>query len=104
MAQPHAIPTRFKPGDRVEVLDLGKAGHVRTPYYIRKRRGTVLSFCGYFLNPEALSVGDTSGPLIPLYRVQFLMTELWPDHTRTERDLLSIEIYDHWLQVGPGTP
>lgn len=94
---PHHMAQRFRVGDAVQVLDLGKPGHVRTPYYVRHRCGVVIQFCGYFLNPEALSVGDTSGPLVPLYRVSFPMRELWPEQARCEDDRLCIEIYDHWL-------
>lgn len=95
MTEPHAA--RFAPGDRVTVLDLGKPGHVRTPYYVRRRTGTVVQLCGHFLNPEELSVGRTAGPVIPLYRVSFPMRELWPDYDRDPDDAVSIEIYDHWL-------
>jgi hypothetical protein len=97
MAAPASVPARFGVGDPVEVLDLGKAGHVRTPFYVRHRRGEVVQVCGWFLNPEALSVGDTSGPLMPLYRVKFPMKTLWPEFSRNDTDALCIEIYDHWL-------
>lgn len=97
MPQPASVAARFAVGDTVQVLDLGKPGHVRTPFYVRHRRGTVVQLCGWFLNPEALSVGDTSGPLVPLYRVQFPMKVLWPEFNRNDSDVLCIEIYDHWL-------
>ena len=92
-----AVPTRFGPGDAVRVLDLGLAGHVRTPAYVRGRTGRIVGFVGYFLNPEALSVGDVSGPLVPLYRVAFEMRALWPEFDRNEADRLHLELYDHWL-------
>jgi len=88
---------RFAPGDRVTVLELGKAGHIRTPHYVRHHSGEVVQFCGHFLNPEDLSVGCTGGPVIPLYRVQFRMDDLWPGYDRHPGDVLVIEIYDHWL-------
>jgi nitrile hydratase len=91
------IPARFQVGDRVEVLDLKLEGHIRTPSYIRGKAGTVIQFCGFFLNPEDLSVGNTSGPVYPLYRVSFAMNSLWPGYERSEDDELCIEIYDHWL-------
>jgi len=97
MSRAPLLPVRFQVGDAVEVLDLGKAGHVRTPHYVRHKRGEILQFCGYFLNPEALSVGDVSGPPVPLYRVRFRMKDLWPEEVRSEQDVLCIEIYDHWL-------
>ena len=88
---------RFAAGDWVRVLDLGKSGHIRTPFYIRGCTGTVLHRCGAFLNPEDLSIGIVAGPVIPLYRVSFLMTEIWPDYSGNAKDALYIEVYDHWL-------
>ena len=81
------------------VVALGKSGHVRTPDYVIGKNGVVIQFCGYFLNPEDLSVGRTSGPMVPLYRVQFLMSQLWPDTQHRSHDLLCIEIYGHWLTL-----
>lgn len=97
MTASERMPARFVPGDRVEVLELNKAGHIRTPHYIRHKKGEVIQCCGYFLNPEDLSVGRTAGPVIPLYRVQFRMDELWPGYERHPGDVLVIEVYDHWL-------
>ncbi len=94
---PEVSVARFCPGDAVTVLDLRKAGHIRTPDYILHKRGEVVQFCGFFLNPEDLSVGRTAGPVVPLYRVRFPMRELWPEYQRHLDDALFIEIYDHWL-------
>jgi hypothetical protein len=97
MKRAKQIPLRFKAGDRVFILDLDKAGHVRTPSYVRGKIGEIADFRGYFLNPEQLSVGDTAGPVIPLYRVEFRMQDLWPEYRRDRPDVLSIEVYDHWM-------
>jgi nitrile hydratase beta subunit-like protein len=91
------VKFRFAEGDRVKVLDIGKSGHIRTPFYIRGCTGTILHRCGAFLNPEDLSIGIVAGPVIPLYRVSFPMTEIWPDYNGNSRDALYVEIYDHWL-------
>jgi hypothetical protein len=88
---------RFREGDKVLVLELGKAGHIRTPFYIRGKVGVVLQRCGAFLNPEDLSVGIVAGPVVPLYRVGFPLDQLWPDYAGNPSDMLCIEIYDHWL-------
>lgn len=90
---------RFTGGDRVTVIELNKAGHIRTPFYVRGRSGTVLHRCGSFLNPERLSVGDVSGPVIPLYRVGFQLCDLWFGYEGNTGDMLCIEIYDHWLEA-----
>lgn len=88
---------RFSPGDWVKVLHLRKTGHVRIPFYVRGKRGEVVNYCGSYLNPEDLAVGNTSGPAIDLYRVKISQRDLWPDDAVPEQDVLVIEIYDHWL-------
>jgi nitrile hydratase beta subunit-like protein len=100
------MQARFRAGDRVRVLHLGKTGHIRTPFYVRGKTGEIGEACGCFLNPEDLSVGNTAGPAVPLYRVRFRQSELWPDYRGSDRDVLSIEIYDHWLANAstPGLP
>jgi nitrile hydratase len=103
MAAP-AAAAPFSVGERVTVLDLRKPGHVRTPDYILGHTGVVVQFCGCFLNPEDLSLGNTSGPVVPLYRVQFLMSELWPEPQHHPNDTLCIEISGHWLKAAGDTP
>jgi len=93
------VRPRFDAGDKVKVLDLGKSGHIRTPFYIRGHVGTVIHRCGVFLNPEDLAIGITSGPVVPLYRVGFFMNQLWSDYAGNASDMLYIEIYDHWLAM-----
>ena len=97
------VKHRFDSGDRVTVLELHKAGHIRTPFYIRGHVGTVLHRCGSYLNPEQLSVGDVGGPVVPLYRVGFPLNELWSDYSGNSADMLCIEIYDHWLEAASGS-
>ena len=57
---------RFCEGDPVQVLALGKAGHVRIPYYVREHVGTVVGYCGTYLKPEDLAVGNTGGKAVAL--------------------------------------
>lgn len=95
---------RFKVGDCVRVLELNKAGHIRTPFYVRHKQGVVVQACGLFLNPEDLAVGITGGPVVPLYRVCFRQTDLWPDYKGSPNDLLCIELYDHWLAPADPMP
>lgn len=91
---------RFKIGDSVKVLNLGKKGHVRIPMYIRTKTGVIIQYCGRYLNPEDLAIGSTAGPAIDLYRVQFDQMSLWPETYNDPGDTLVIEIYDHWLEPG----
>lgn len=88
---------RFSAGDIVRVLALGKTGHVRIPHYIRNHTGHVTEYCGTYLNPEDLAVGDTSGQAVDLYRVAFSQRQLWPNEAIPKHDTLVIEVYDHWL-------
>ena len=85
-------------GDRVQVLDLGKAGHVRTPQYVRGRIGTIDHCCGAFENPENRAYGRVGRERIALYRVRLKQRDLWPDYEGGEQDSLVLEIYDHWLR------
>ena len=103
MATPERVIARFALGDRVRVLELDKTGHIRTPHYIRHHSGEIIQCCGHFLNPEDLSLGNTAGPVIPLYRVRFRMDEIWPGYKRHPGDVLVIEIYDHWLSPAAAT-
>jgi len=98
MSERTQIRARFDIGDQVSVLELEKLDHVRTPYYIRGKTGKVVEFCGYFLNPENLAVGLTNGPVCPLYRIRFVLKDLWPEYARADNDELFIEVYDHWLE------
>ena len=85
-------------GDKVEVIDLGKPGHVRTPLYVRNKVGTIDYICGRFENPEERAYGRIGGERIPLYRVRLMQKDLWPDYDGPKDDSLVIEIYDHWLR------
>ena len=88
----------FATGDRVRIVDLDKAGHVRTPIYARGKTGTIDHCCGAFENPEERAYGRIGRPRIPLYRVRLRQRDLWPDYQGAEDDSLVLEIYHHWLQ------
>lgn len=90
---------RFAPGESIRVLDLGKVGHVRIPAYVRGRTGTVVQFCGVFLNPEDLAVGNAGGRVVGCYRVEFPQAALWPDYPDNPDDSLVTEIYEHWMDA-----
>lgn len=89
--------TRFAVGDHVQILALGKEGHVRIPHYIRNHVGEVVQYCGTYLNPEDLAVGKTAGQAVDLYRVSFYQSDLWPEEDHLPQDRLVLEVYDHWL-------
>jgi len=92
------MTARFQLGEPVRVLDAGGSGHVRTPRYIRGKRGVVERICGEFRKPEELAYGRYDGEREPLYRVRFAQREVWPDYAGANDDTLDVEIYEHWLE------
>ena len=89
---------RFRPGDPVRILSLGKKGHVRVPRYARQHTGTIERYCGAHANPEELAYARSGLPPVDLYRVRLRQTDLWPDYGGPPADTLEIEVYDHWLE------
>jgi nitrile hydratase len=92
------MTARFKPGDRVRIRAANPPGHRRVPVYVRGHTGTVERICGEFPNPEELAYGFSGLPKRPLYRVRLQQRDLWPDYKGAERDVLELEIYEHWLE------
>ncbi len=92
------MDARFKVGERVRVMKSYPLGHVRTPYYIRGCTGEIERLCGSFPNPEELAQMRDGLPPVPLYRVRFKQNEVWPDYRGSGKDVVEIEIYQHWLE------
>ena len=93
---------RFKVGDRVMIKRAFPPGHRRTPYYIRGKMGVIERICGAFPNPEELAYGFDGEPAKVLYRVRFQQKHVWPDYRGPERDLIEMEIFEHWLVPASG--
>ena len=89
--------TRYRPGEAVCVRRADGPGHLRTPWYLRGRRGRVERICGAFANPEELAY-RRAGPPVPLYRVRFTMRELWGGGAERPDDTVDVEIFEHWLE------
>jgi nitrile hydratase subunit beta len=98
MARPDAAEPRFRPGDAVTVRALYPLGHVRTPWYIRGKRGVIERLCGTYGNPEELAYARPGLPRQPLYRVRFLQREVWHGYSGRPQDSVDIEIFQHWLE------
>src|SRR5690606_7365444 len=102
MSAQTASKPRFKAGDRVVVREGWPPGHVRTPAYLRGRRGVVLRIFGAFPNPEELAYGKPGLPPRTNYWVQFTMHEIWGgDGQYGPADTIAAEIYEHWLEPDP---
>jgi hypothetical protein len=93
-----ALAPRFRPGEAVAVRRGDVPGHLRTPWYIRGRRGIVERLCGTFPNPEELAYNRPGLPAQPLYRVRFRQGDVWSDYAGPPQDTVDIEIYQHWLE------
>jgi nitrile hydratase subunit beta len=92
-------PRIYSAGESVRIRDIGKAGHVRTPQYVRNKVGLIDSYVGLFENPEERAYGRIGYEPIPLYRVRLKQNDLWPDYAGSDCDTLVLEIYDHWLEI-----
>jgi len=100
MAAAESVTPQFRAGDRVAVRAAFPIGHVRTPYYIRGKRGVIERLCGVFGNPEELAYARPGVPKQPLYRVRFLQREVWPAYDGSPGDTVDVEIFQHWLERG----
>ena len=94
---------RFAVGDKVLVKRRFPPGHRRTPLYIRGKIGTIERICGAFPNPEELAYGFDGEPKRVLYRVRFAQKDVWPGYAGPERDIIEMEIYEHWLESVAGS-
>jgi nitrile hydratase len=87
----------------VRVRGADPPGHVRTPHYTRGHCGIIDSHAGDFANPEERAYGRSGEPAIPLYRVRFEQSALWPGYRGAPHDSLVVDIYEHWLEPVPAS-
>lgn len=87
----------FRPGQRVRVRADAPPGHVRTPFYIRGKRGWIARSHGAFRNPEQLAYGHDGLPKKALYLVAFRQGDVWPDYPVPD-DVIYVDIFEHWLE------
>jgi len=76
MAAAEGIAPQFHSGDRVAVRAAYPIGHVRTPYYIRGKRGVIERLCGAYGNPRNWLTPARACRNSRLYRVRFLQREV----------------------------
>ncbi len=87
----------LRAADPVRVRPMAPPGHLRTPFYLRGRRGVVERALDAFPNPEALAYGLPAEQQM-LFRVRFTMAEIWGAAAERPDDTLDAEIYAHWLE------
>lgn len=92
----------FAVGDRVRVSAREAAGHCRTPYYLRGKRGIVTRHFGAFRNPEELAYHRPGLPLRALYQVEFPFDEVWGAGRPDRRVRIAADIFEHWLEPDTG--
>ena len=89
----------FQPGQPVRVKrdfpELRGPCHIRTPHYIRGRKGTVVRPLGAFANPEDLAFARPA-PKRNLYHVLFEQEPIW--HEGRAGDTVMVEVFEHWLE------
>ena len=96
MTRPFAI------GQRVRVRRAYPPGHVRAPYFTRGKTGVVDAVAGDYHNPEDLAYGRYDGAVLPLYRVLFRQTDLWPGYDGPAGDTAIVDVYENWLEPAEG--
>jgi len=87
---------RFHPGQQVRVDCREQSGHVRTPDYVKGRRGLVLEVRGMHPDPGDLAQGGLGLPYRYLYRVLFEGSEVWSDDEGDPLRLV-VDVYENWL-------
>ena len=89
--------TSFSPGETVRVREDFPPGHIRTPVYLRGKRGVVRRCFGEFANAEVEAYG-LRGPKKAVYKVAFRAGDLWGDYRGPAHDTVEADIYEHWLE------
>ena len=98
-----ATRMRFKVGDAVRVDDRPPNGHCRAPWYLRGHSGIVSEVLGVYRDPERLAYHRPGLPALPLYKMRFRQTALWPDYKGAAGDQLEADISENWLLVDDAT-
>lgn len=89
----------YQVGELVHVSSQTKPGHVRTPVYLLEKQGKIVDFRGMYLNPEDIAHFKSTVFRLPLYLVEFDLSEVWGQDCpqRSRGDKTRVEIYEPWL-------
>lgn len=88
---------KFAAGQRVRIADRTPPVHHRVPSYAKGQVGVIERVCGVHGMPENFIRGDGK-PEQRIYRVTIPQTKLWPWYDGTAKDIVEIEIFEHWLE------
>jgi nitrile hydratase subunit beta len=92
-----SAPPAFRVGDGVRVATRTPSTHVRTPWYVKGKTGTVVAYRGRWGNPEELAHGVASPSHKALFSVRFRQDDLWADYSGPAQDSVCLDLYEHWL-------
>ena len=99
MADDELVGVRFSLTNSVKVRSGSPSNHFRTPSYIQDKIGVIVAHRGNFLNPESLAHGGAGLPRQPLYTVEFIQSEVWPEYLGESHDRNLVDVYQHWLET-----
>lgn len=68
---------RFRPGDRVLVIQRDPVGHTRAPRYVRGRVGSIVEQQGAQVLPDRAVGSDQERAVQPVYAVRFAAGDLF---------------------------
>jgi hypothetical protein len=90
---------QYAVGEPVQIRAEAPPGHIRTPLYLLGKCGRIANIQGQFPDPAAIAHFQETVSVLPLYLVEFDMTEVWGAAcpTRSRNDTLRVEIYEPWL-------
>lgn len=90
------VAPKFKPGDRIEVMNRHPEGHTRVPRFIRGKRGTIDRDHGVFIFPDTNAHGGGPKPQ-HVYSVRFDAREVWGPEA-APRDTIYLDLWDDYLE------
>jgi nitrile hydratase len=93
--RPSDATPAFAPGDKVRTRPSGVSEHTRLPQYARGHVGTIDTFHGFHVFPDANIEGH--GAAAPLYGVSFTAAELWPE-ANGRNDRIHLDLWEAYLE------
>ena len=87
---------RFAVGQRVRARTMQPTGHTRLPRYVRGKIGSIVSYHGAHVLPDASAHGRGDTPQ-HLYTVRFSAPELWGERANP-RDSVHLDLWESYLE------
>ena len=87
---------RFAVGQRVRARTMQPTGHTRLPRYVRGKAGSIVSYHGAHVLPDASAHGRGDTPQ-HLYTVRFSAPELWGERANP-RDSVHLDLWESYLE------